>query len=58
MPKTKKRLTQPGQVDDNARERERRRREKQKKMLEQISNRGNKHYQGIKSQLGGNYHSH
>jgi hypothetical protein len=29
-------LTRPGQVDDNARERDKRRREKQKKILEQL----------------------
>jgi hypothetical protein len=53
--KKDKKETKPGAVDDNARERERKRREKQKKILEQLSNKPNQHYQGIKSQLGGNY---
>lgn len=48
-------LTKPGQVDDNARERDRRRREKQKKILEQLSSRGERHGSDIASKLGKGY---
>jgi hypothetical protein len=55
--KKKKKTPQPGGVDFDARRAEKKRKEKQKKMLEQLSNKANKQFQGLKSELGGSYNA-